>query len=311
MYTIKEASARSGVGIPLLRAWERRYGVVSPTRTPSGYRLYDDEAIRRLTAMRELIEQGWSAQQAAQRVRAATPDELGQMVGTSFATTAGPIAAEQAEPTPMRDALIERLVAAARDLDVDGVEAALDDAFAAVRFERAVDDILMPALRRIGAAWEHGDVTVAGEHATSQAVLRRLATAFDAAGAPRAHRPVLVGLGPGARHEFGALAFAIAARRAGLPVVYLGPDLPVESWVSAANEADARATVIAVPRRADVERAIETVTALCEARPKAVVAVGGREAARVARATGTLELPDSIGEAVPELVQATSMVSPH
>ena len=42
MYTIKQAAARSGVPVPLLRAWERRYGVVSPSRTPSGYRLYDE-----------------------------------------------------------------------------------------------------------------------------------------------------------------------------------------------------------------------------------------------------------------------------
>ena len=39
MYTIKQAAARSGVGVSLLRAWERRYGVVHPVRTPSGYRL--------------------------------------------------------------------------------------------------------------------------------------------------------------------------------------------------------------------------------------------------------------------------------
>ena len=68
MYTIKEASARSGVGIPLLRAWERRYGVVVPTRTSSGYRLYDDAAIGD-RGMRQLIAAGWSAQQAAERVR--------------------------------------------------------------------------------------------------------------------------------------------------------------------------------------------------------------------------------------------------
>lgn len=72
MYTIKEASARSGVGIPLLRAWERRYGVVVPTRTSSGYRLYDDAAIGRLQAMRQLIGAGWSAKQAAERVRGAS-----------------------------------------------------------------------------------------------------------------------------------------------------------------------------------------------------------------------------------------------
>ena len=42
MYTIKQAAARSGLSVPTVRAWERRYGVVHPERTASGYRLYDD-----------------------------------------------------------------------------------------------------------------------------------------------------------------------------------------------------------------------------------------------------------------------------
>src|SRR4051794_27389129 len=68
MYTIKEAALRSGVSVPLLRAWERRYGVVEPERTASGYRLYDDRAITRLRAMRALIAEGWSASNAAARI---------------------------------------------------------------------------------------------------------------------------------------------------------------------------------------------------------------------------------------------------
>ena len=68
MYTIKEASARSGVGTPLIRAWERRYGVLQPARTPSGYRLYDDAAIRVLVAMRTLTETGWTASEAARAI---------------------------------------------------------------------------------------------------------------------------------------------------------------------------------------------------------------------------------------------------
>ena len=44
MYTIKEAAARTGLTIPVLRAWERRYRVVAPTRTPGGYRVYDEAA---------------------------------------------------------------------------------------------------------------------------------------------------------------------------------------------------------------------------------------------------------------------------
>ncbi len=105
--------------------------------------------------------------------------------------------------------------------------------------------------------------------------------AFDAAGVPTTGAPVLVGRAPGARHEFGALAFATAARRNGLPVLYLGPDLPVDSWVAAARERSADAAVLGVPRRADAGRAGEAVRALQRERPGMPVVLGGAHADRV------------------------------
>ncbi|MGZ6312029.1 MAG: MerR family transcriptional regulator, partial [Candidatus Limnocylindrales bacterium] len=68
MYTIKEAAARTGLGAPLIRAWERRYGVVKPTRTPAGYRLYDERNIRILRTMRQLVDSGWTASEAARAI---------------------------------------------------------------------------------------------------------------------------------------------------------------------------------------------------------------------------------------------------
>ncbi len=302
MYTIKEASTRSGVGIPLLRAWERRYGVVSPTRTSSGYRLYDDDAIARLVGMRRLIDEGWAPQQAAARIRSAEPDELRQAVrapssridGTGEAMPEGVEGSED-------EGLVDRIVQAAARLDATELDAALDETFAALRFETAWEAVLLPALRRIGDGWHRGEITVAGEHATSQTIHRRLAMAFEAAGTAPPDPPVLVGLAPGARHEFGALAFATAARRAGLPVLYLGPDLPVDSWVSASVDRGAKAAVIGVPRRADVERAREVVAALSERRPDGLVVLGGTHADRVG-ASHAIRLPDdSLLGAVSEL----------
>jgi DNA-binding transcriptional MerR regulator/methylmalonyl-CoA mutase cobalamin-binding subunit len=298
MYTIKEASARSGVGIPLLRAWERRYAVVAPSRSSSGYRLYDDTAIERLRAMRGLIADGWSAQQAAERVRATPEVDL-----SSLQPTGPEVAHRETRPAgPLErsaaDVLIERLVEAARRIDAAELEAALDEAFSAARFEVAADGVVMPALRAIGDAWERQEISVAGEHAASHAVLRRLAMAYEAAGNPAAERPILVGLGPGTRHELGAFAFAIAARRAGLPVLYLGPDLPSDDWTSAAVERDACAAIIGVPTRADVRRATSVIVALRSARPEMLLAVGGDEASRAARESTALELPGSLSAAV-------------
>lgn len=45
MYTIGQASARTGVSAGTLCAWERRYGIPAPARTASRYRLYDDDAL--------------------------------------------------------------------------------------------------------------------------------------------------------------------------------------------------------------------------------------------------------------------------
>lgn len=305
MYTIKEASARSGVGIPLLRAWERRYGVVTPTRTSSGYRLYDEDAIARLVAMRRLIDDGWGPQQAAARIRSAAPTELRELAANALrAPDPRADAAGDAISRTEDDLLVDRIVASAGRLDAQGLEAALDEAFTARRFETAWDGILLPALRRIGDGWRRGEITVASEHVTSQTIHRRLAMAFEAAGVAESDSPVLVGLAPGARHEFGALAFATAARRAGLPVLYLGPDLPVDSWVSAAAERDAPAAVVGVPRRADVEHATEVVMALRRERPEAIILLGGTHAGRV-EATDTIRLPDEpLVAAVAELSRA-------
>ncbi len=68
MYTIKEAAQRTGVSVALLRAWERRYGIVAPLRTEAGYRIYDDAAIGRIRAMRTLVADGWSPRQAAANI---------------------------------------------------------------------------------------------------------------------------------------------------------------------------------------------------------------------------------------------------
>jgi methanogenic corrinoid protein MtbC1 len=144
----------------------------------------------------------------------------------------------------------------------------------------------------LGDAWAAGRLSVAGEHAASHAVLRRLAAAFEAAGGRASGPAVIVALPPGARHELGALAFAITARRAGLPVAYLGPDLPLEDWRSAT--ASAGAAVIGVPTEADVEAAIHLARRLRRAHPHLVVAVGGSAAPSL---PGIVRLPQDLGEA--------------
>jgi DNA-binding transcriptional MerR regulator len=297
MYTIKEAATRSGVGIPLLRAWERRYGVVTPARSAGGYRLYDADAIARLQAMKRLIDTGWSAQQAADHVRSLGSGQLADIAADAQPTRANPGSPVVEDATA--SSIVARLVGAAYELDAVGFEAGLDEAYAATRFEVATDRVVMPAMREIGTGWERGEVSIAGEHAASHAVMRRMAMAFEAAGEPAAGRPILVGLGPGSYHELGALAFAVAGRRAGLPILYLGPNLPVASWVSAVEQRSASAAVVGAPTLSDAKRARRVIDGLRGARPDLLLAVGGDGAAKATRGTPAIALPgDSIAGAL-------------
>jgi MerR family transcriptional regulator, light-induced transcriptional regulator len=304
MYTIKEAAARTGLTIPVLRAWERRYGVVSPTRTPGGYRVYDEAALGRLRTMRRLIDDGWSASAAAAAVVAGS-------VGTVPAAHPPGSGSRRGEA-----AFEDRLVDAASALDSPRIESALDDMFATGSYERVVEDHILPALRALGDAWAAGRLPVAGEHVASNAIQRRLAAAFQASGpGPHAVRPVLVGMPPGARHELGGLIFATAARRAGLPIVYLGADLPLADWVAAVERTNARGVVIGALMNADGAAARSVALGLRAVNPNLVIAFGGAAAPDPeadptgANAGRTLRLPDDPTVGVAELRAALEAAS--
>lgn len=260
MFTIKHAAEQVGVSVSTLRAWERRYGVGTARRTESGYRLYDEQAVRALSLMHSLVSEGWSVRAAADEVHRRT---------TATAPTLVP---RDASPATADEAA---LVRAAEEFDAAGLGSVLDHRFSTASFESVVDGWLLPALRDVGLGWESGRVTVAGEHLVAAAVERRLSAAYDAAGDNPFGPRVVVGLPPGSRHELGLLAFATAARRAGLSTTWLGADVPVEDWAAAVAAHSVDCVVLAVPTADDVDAATATVAAVEERRPGLLVAVGG------------------------------------
>jgi DNA-binding transcriptional MerR regulator/methylmalonyl-CoA mutase cobalamin-binding subunit len=302
MYTIKQAAARSGVPVPLLRAWERRYGVVSPSRTRSGYRLYEETDVARLRAMRRLIGEGWSASTAAAEITSLDDSAVEELLGPPARGEAERDAAASS-PTQV-EGLPEAFVESASALDEAGVEELLDDMFSRGSFEHVATSLVMPALVALGDGWANGRVDVAAEHAAANAVQRRLGMAFVAAGSPGGQRDVvLVGLPPGARHDLGALAFATAARRGGVSVRYLGADLPLQDWLDALLRTKARAVVIGVVIGDDVEAAERVARALRAADEQVLICFGGRAATdvNVARLEPFLRLPDDLSASVQAL----------
>jgi len=56
---------RTGLTPAVLRAWEKRYGVVDPSRTEGGQRLYSDDDVVRLSLLHRVVEEGRSIGQVA------------------------------------------------------------------------------------------------------------------------------------------------------------------------------------------------------------------------------------------------------
>lgn len=291
MYTIKHAAELTGIAVPTLRAWERRYGIVAPVRTSAGYRLYDEAAVQSLRTMHTLVQEGWAPRQAAEETRRRASEGMPPAPVTDQGRGGDDLAADT-----------RALVAAGVRLDAAAVAAVLDRRFGLTSFETAVDDWLMPALHALGEAWARGELSVAGEHLVAHAVHRRLGAAYEAGGRVTSGPRVVVGLPPGAHHDLGVLAFAAAARRAGVPTTYLGADLPAADWVSATAGTDTRGAVLAVSRTEDLPALGAVVAALRTARPGLLVAVGGSLQDRAP--DGCLRLGHRIGPGAAALAAA-------
>jgi methanogenic corrinoid protein MtbC1 len=193
--------------------------------------------------------------------------------------------------------LVERFVSAVRSMDGSAVSRTLDEMLASGSYERVAAELILPAMVRTGEEWAAGRLSVAAEHAASAAVLRRLGAAFEAAGSdPAVEQAIVFALPPNSLHELGLLAFAITCRRAGLPAVYVGANLPREDWVSAA--ATSRAVVIGVPTQADRTASVRLAAELAQVRPSTVVALGGPAARAV---DGCILLSNDMPEAAGQL----------
>jgi methanogenic corrinoid protein MtbC1 len=252
--------------------WERRYGVVAPVRTQGGYRLYDDAALARLTAMHALVTAGWAPREAAAQVASGTtlgPTKTRLEESRSAGVNAGDVETAGVDP--------DLLVHLALEFDAESLRRSLDEVFTRHNVPELVDSWLMPALRRLGEAWQRGEVSVAAEHFVTAGVHRRLATALDALPTRPGAPCVLLGLGRGSRHELGLLAFAVLLRRDGLDATYLGCDVPSDSWVIAVTTRDPDVVVLGVHADSDIPAVRDAVAAIQAAKPHLPVLLGGSQ----------------------------------
>jgi DNA-binding transcriptional MerR regulator len=241
---IGAVSRRTGVAVATLRAWESRYGVLQPCRTHGGHRLYSEEDVDRVLAVLRLTSQGWSVSAAAASVTTErTPARLGLVsTGTDGAASGAADGVERraahgegseadsADPRrdPASRRLEEDLARAVRTFDVSMADGVLDEALARFGVAFALEDVVMPMLRRLGEGWEDDPALIAAEHFATNTLRPRLHLLL--LGARNANAPTCVAAAPVHEdHELGVLAAAAVASDLGFRVTYLGGRTPTSA----------------------------------------------------------------------------------
>ena len=222
MLRIGELSRRLGISADVLRAWERRYDVLTPARSPGGYRLYSEVDEHRVRVMQAHLARGLSAAEAAQAALRETP-----ALGSPAPSHAG-----------------EALAQALETFDEPSAQDLLDRLLTDFTPEAVLRDVLLPYLHGLGERWDRGEITVAQEHFATNVVRGRVAAlgrGWGRGAGPRA----LLACPPGEWHDIALLAFGVVLYRSGWRVHYLGADTPMPDLIHTATAAPPEFVVLA------------------------------------------------------------------
>lgn len=239
-HPVRLTALRTGLTPHTLRAWERRYQVVAPSRSEGGQRLYSDLDVQRLRLLRRLTERGHSIA----RLAGASLEDLER----SAREEGGPKPLETKTLAPDSEAEEFRSAAlgAAHRLDAAELHAILERAAVTLGVPAFLDQVAGPSLQRIGQGWSEGTVSIAQEHLAT-AVFRRvlgwLLRVYEVNhSAPR----LIVATPPHQLHELGAMLAGAAAAAQGWDVTYLGADLPVAEILASARQVAANAVALSI-----------------------------------------------------------------
>ena len=281
---------RTGLRSEVIRAWERRHRAVTPQRSSGNRRLYSDDDIERLILMRTAVRAGWPIGQVAPMSDA----EIQELIDSQPVELEQPFAVRGPEDRVGHH--LERCLDRIAALDGDGLLAQIETASVELPRAELLERVVGPLMDAVGEGCTNGRLRVANEHLAS-AVLRTFLDSLRGAYAASEAAPgILVTTPASQHHELAALLVAATARSEGWRTIYLGPNLPAEEIVRAAQERGCRVLALSLcfpPSSAEVEAELRKLGRLLP--PRLELIVGGRAAESyesVLREIGAVHLRD-------------------
>jgi DNA-binding transcriptional MerR regulator/methylmalonyl-CoA mutase cobalamin-binding subunit len=241
-YPIKIVADRTGLSMHVIRAWEKRYGVVKPSRTETNRRLYSSQDILKLQLLKHAVKAGHQIGSIANL----EVESLKELIEEDRSYQIERISIDEHQEKYNSVDFINRFVDQIDLLDAKGLDEILQQASISMSKPKLIDDVLVPIIELIGERWRDGSIRVYHEHSAT-AVLRSFLSNIRTSFEPDLKAPGIVVTTPkGQVHELGAMLVAATAAIEGWKVTYLGPDLPVDEIAAASQLVNAKLVCLSI-----------------------------------------------------------------
>ena len=266
IHRIHRVASLTGLSKDVIRVWERRYGLVKPSRSSNRYREYSDGEVALLRFVKAQMEQGAT-------IGALAAEGHDSLIARMRIAT--PVSAEEQKP---HERLSDDLIGSLDPLDKAGFERRLNGAVAVIPFEEAVQRILLPLQRRIGELWHQGRLNTAVEHYVTKIVQQKLFSVMNQLPVNEFGPRVLIACPEGETHEIGAQAVAYIAATKGCHVYYLGPNLPSSDLMTFCEKIKPDLVLLSLTDVKEEAAALQQLKELEQLATRWSVAVGGQGA---------------------------------
>ncbi len=211
-FSIKEIEALTGIKAHTLRIWEQRYTMVSPRRTETNIRFYDEKDLKKLLNVSLLNRNGYKISEIAEMDTEAL---LAHVLKVSE------------EKTDYENQL-QSLTLTMLELNVVAFEKILSTAILQLGLEKTMVQVVFPFFRAIGIMWQTGSINPAHEHFITNIIRQKLIVAIDGQTneAEAWSEKYVLYLPEGEFHEIGLLFAHYAIRARGGKVIYIGSNVP-------------------------------------------------------------------------------------
>lgn len=236
LFPIRTVSKITGVNSVTLRAWERRYGLITPKRTETGHRLYSQEDINMIQQAQKLLEAGSSISHISRQLKSSRSFEN--------------LLVDQ--PSTIWQEYQERMIDAIVHFDEETMDAVYQESLSFHAIGTVTNELIIPLLQKLGERWENTQIgSVAEEHFFSVYLRNKLGAQYHHKRGRNNGPLLLASCMPGENHEFALLLFGLIAHENNYRTIILGADMPLDEMPYVVNQTEPDAVVLSCNKNCD------------------------------------------------------------